>query len=59
MKSYAISRSWRITTPQAQEDVEKVVREIISNGDGIVTRGALGVDYVSTEIVLNEGNPKT
>ena len=59
MKWYAISGSWRITTPQVQEDVEKVVREIISSGDGIVTGGALGVDYVATQIVLNEGNPKT
>ena len=58
MKWYAISGSWSITTPQVQENVEEVVREIISNGDGIVTGGALGVDYVATQIVLNEGNPK-
>lgn len=59
MKWYAISGTWKITTPQVQEDVERVVREIISKGDGIVTGGALGVDYVATQIVLNEGNPKT
>ncbi|MCH8519575.1 MAG: hypothetical protein LAT82_02365, partial [Nanoarchaeota archaeon] len=58
MKWYAISGSWRITTPRVQEDVEGVVREIILNGDGIVTGGALGVDYVATQIVLTQGNPK-
>jgi hypothetical protein len=57
MKWYAISGSWRIINNKVVEDVKKVVREIIGNGNGIVNGGALGVDYVSTQAVLDEGNP--
>lgn len=58
MKWVAISGSWRKTNQKLKEDVQKVVREIIKKGDGIITGGALGVDYYATEVVLEFGKVK-
>ncbi len=44
MKWIGISGSWRITNKQIEKDVRKNVKNIILNGDGIVTGGALNVD---------------
>lgn len=52
MKWVAISGSWRKINKKVEGDVRKTVREIISQGDGIVSGGALGVDYVATDEVL-------
>lgn len=54
MKRYAISGTWKIYNKQVQQDVEEIVRKILSNGDGIITGSALGVDYIATEIALKE-----
>jgi hypothetical protein len=55
MKWIAIAGGWRKTDFQIEEDVKRTVREIISRGDGIVSDGALGVDYLATDEVLKLG----
>ncbi len=52
MKWVAISGSGRGITDQIEKDVRDTVHKIISSGDGIVTGGVLGVDYISTDEVL-------
>lgn len=52
MKWVAISGSWRKTNKEIENDVRKLVRDIISRGDGIVTGGALNVDYFASDEVL-------
>lgn len=58
MEWYAISGSWRNFNEEVKKDVRKTVREIVNSDSGIVTGGALGVDYLATESVLKHGNPK-
>ncbi len=55
MKWIAIAGGWRKTNQKIEEGVRKVVREIISRGDGIVSGGAQGVDYIATEEALKNG----
>ena len=52
MKWVAISGSWRKTNEEVENDVRQAVREIIKRGDGIVTSGALNVDYFATDEAL-------
>jgi|SRR3989338_1242389 len=52
MKWVAISGSWRNTNNNVEEDVRSAVREIVSRGDGVITGGALNVDYFATDEVL-------
>jgi hypothetical protein len=54
MHTVAISGSWKIATPQVESDVRNRVRNIVERGDGIVTGGALGVDSVATDEVLDQ-----
>jgi len=56
MKKIAISGGWRKTNPQIEKDVRKIVKEIISQGNGIISGGALGVDYIATDEVLHLTN---
>lgn len=49
MKWIAISGSWRITSKQVEDDVRREVNKIITDGDGIVSGGALNVDYFATD----------
>ncbi len=49
MQWIAISGSWRKFDAQVEKDVREVAREIISRGNGIVSGGALGVDYFATD----------
>ena len=58
MKWYAISGSWRIVNDKLKKDLENIVGKIISSGDGIVTGGALGVDYIATQMILDKGDVK-
>ena len=53
MKWYAISGSWRKANDEVKKDVESLVKKIILRGDGIITGGALGVDYIATQVVLD------
>lgn len=74
MKWFGISGSWRINNLEVRKnlpegirkkiekvrlDVTKDVKKIIQTGNGIITGGALGVDYYATEVVLKYGNPAT
>ena len=52
MKWVAISGSWRKTNEEVENDIRQAVREIIKRGDGIVTSGALNVDYFATDEAL-------
>lgn len=53
MKWIAIAGGWRKTNSQIEEDIKKIVREIISQGNGIVSGGALGVDFIATNEALS------
>lgn len=52
MSLVAISGSWRKTNETLKSDLEISIKEIFSKGLGIVTGGALGVDYIATEAAL-------
>jgi hypothetical protein len=52
MKWIAIAGGWRKTNTQVENDVRQTVKEIMSNGNGIVSGGALGVDYIATDEAL-------
>lgn len=56
MKWIAISGSWRRSSPEIERDVREAVADVMMRGDGIVTGGALGVDYIVTEEALKH-NP--
>lgn len=58
MRWHAISGSWRYTNSDIQTDTKRVVKAIISSNEGIITGGALRVDYYATDLMMNEGNPK-
>ncbi len=48
-KWVAISGSWAVTTKEVERDVRRYVRSILKNRGGIVTGGALNVDFFATD----------
>ncbi len=52
MKWIGITGSWRATNDQVEADVRKVVRSILNDGNGIVTGGALNVDWFAVDEAL-------
>jgi len=54
MKWIAISGSWWKINKKVEQDVRKVVKDILARGDGIVTGGALKVDYIATDEALKQ-----
>lgn len=52
MRWIAISGGWRKTNEKVEKDIRKTVKEIISQGNGIISGGALGVDYLATNEAL-------
>lgn len=52
MKWIAISGSWRNINDRVKNDVRSVIKKIYENGDGIISGGALGVDYCATDAML-------
>ncbi len=52
MKWIGISGGWRKTNKEIEEKVRSIVRDIIIRGDGIVSGGALGVDYFALDEAL-------
>lgn len=52
MKWILFTGTWRQTNDEVEKDVRNAVREVISNGNGIVTGGALGVDLIALEECL-------
>jgi hypothetical protein len=57
MKWIGISGSWRKTNKEIESKLREIVRGIILCGDGIVSGGALGVDYIATDEALKH-NPE-
>lgn len=49
---FGISGSWRKTSEEVEKSVRAAVRKIINRGDGIVSGGALNVDYFATDEAL-------
>lgn len=52
MKWIGITGSWRKTSGEVEADVRSMVQGIIERGDGIVTGGALNVDWFATDEAL-------
>ncbi len=52
MKWVGISGSWRKTNKEIEEKIRNIVREIIMRGDGIISGGALNVDYIALDEAL-------
>ena len=52
-----ISGSWRYINQAVVNDTALIVRSLIKRGVGIITGGALGVDFIATEIMLKESDP--
>ncbi len=57
MEWIGISGSWRKTNKEIEEKLREIVRDIILRGAGIVSGGALGVDYIAIEEALKH-NPQ-
>ena len=49
---FGISGSWRKTNEEVENAVRNAVRKILERGDGIVSGGALNVDYFATDEAL-------
>lgn len=47
-----VTGSWRTSSPELEKDVAREVNTVLAAGKGIVTGGALGVDYLATELAL-------
>lgn len=58
LKWVGISGSWRKTSPEIESDVRREVKKIVLAGGGIVTGGALNVDYQATDEVLKLNCPE-
>ncbi|MBU1033674.1 DUF2493 domain-containing protein [Patescibacteria group bacterium] len=52
MKKILISGSWRFQDEKLEELVRQTVQKILSNGDMLITGGALGVDYWALDEAL-------
>lgn len=52
MKWVIITGTWRLTTNKVEKDVRETVRKIVSEGNGIVTGGATGVDFFAMDEYL-------
>ncbi len=52
MKWVSIGGSWRKMNRQLEEDVRKATRKIMGSGNGMISGGALGVDYIATDEAL-------
>ena len=49
---FGISGSWQNTNEEIEKGVREAVRKVVGRGDGIVSGGALGVDYFATDEAL-------
>lgn len=49
---FAISGTWRLTSQEVEDKVRGTVRKILTSGNGIISGGALGVDYFATDEAL-------
>lgn len=44
--------TWRIITKEIERDVRNAVRDVIKSGNGVLTGGATGVDYIAMDEAL-------
>ena len=59
MKWIAISGSWRLSSAELDAKLSLTIDGIVKNGDGIVSGGALGVDYKATAKMMAIDDWKT
>ncbi|MFA5013056.1 MAG: hypothetical protein WC520_00635 [Candidatus Paceibacterota bacterium] len=52
MKWIGISGGWRKINPKIENDVRETVAKIMARGDGIVSGGALNVDFIAIDEAL-------
>ncbi len=52
MKWVAIAGGWRKTNDKVDQDVRSEIKKIFSAGNGIISGGALGVDYIALDEAL-------
>lgn len=52
MRRIGITGTWRTVSDEMERDVRAAVREIATRGDSIVVGGALGVDRIAIETML-------
>lgn len=52
MKWVGISGNWRKTNKEIEKKIRDIVHKIIMRGDGIVSGGALGVDFIALDEAL-------
>lgn len=52
MKWISIGGSWRKQNKQLENDVRGTVKEVMDSGNGMISGGALGVDYIATNEAL-------
>lgn len=57
-KWIGISGSWRATNSEIEHDVRTKVKDIIMAGNGIITGGALSVDYQAVDEALKLSKPE-
>lgn len=57
VKWIGISGSWRYQPAKMHADITAEVTKILKAGDGIVTGGALGADFIATETALKVDPP--
>lgn len=50
---FGIAGSWKKTNEQVEADVRESIRRIYENGDGIVSGGALSVDFFAADEALH------
>lgn len=52
MKWIGISGGWRKVNQDIENNIRDIIREIMQRGDGIVSGGALNVDYIALDEAL-------
>jgi hypothetical protein len=58
MKWIIFTGTWRLTNQEVERDVRQAVKEVLERGDGIITGGALGVDWFCMDEVLKLNGEK-
>lgn len=54
MKWIIFTGTWRTKNHEVEHDVRQAVREVLARGNGIITGGALGVDWFCMDEVLKQ-----
>lgn len=54
MKWVAVAGGWRKTNFAVEEQIRTEIRQLIHQGNGLVSGGALGVDFIATDEALSQ-----